>query len=237
MIASILTKVFGSKNERVLKDIQPLVYQINELESQIEHLDDSALAAKTVEFRQRVDKGESLEDLLPETFAVIREASKRVLGERHFDVQLLGGVVLHRGCIAEMKTGEGKTLTSTLPVYLNSLTGKGVHVVTVNDYLATRDAEWMGQVYRFLGMSAGRIVHDMDDAERREAYRADVLEHQLHQQTVAFINDPSRGTRWDEERQRLMVSKIFKWFKSTFISRKFFSFWTLSYQKIRQCNN
>ncbi|MFW2365209.1 MAG: preprotein translocase subunit SecA [Desulforhopalus sp.] len=174
MIASILTKVFGSKNERVLKDIQPLVYQINELESQIEHLDDSALAAKTVEFRQRVDKGESLEDLLPETFAVIREASKRVLGERHFDVQLLGGVVLHRGCIAEMKTGEGKTLTSTLPVYLNSLTGKGVHVVTVNDYLATRDAEWMGQVYRFLGMSAGRIVHDMDDAERREAYRADV---------------------------------------------------------------
>lgn len=121
MIGSILTKVFGSKNERVLKDIQPLVNQINELESQIEHLDDSALAAKTAEFRQRVEKGESLEDLLPETFAVIREASKRVLGERHFDVQLLGGVVLHRGCIAEMKTGEGKTLTSTLPVYLNSL--------------------------------------------------------------------------------------------------------------------
>ncbi len=174
MIGSILTKVFGSKNERVLKDIQPLVNQINELESQIEHLDDSALAAKTAEFRQRVEKGESLEDLLPETFAVIREASKRVLGERHFDVQLLGGVVLHRGCIAEMKTGEGKTLTSTLPVYLNSLTGKGVHVVTVNDYLATRDAEWMGQVYRFLGMNAGRIVHDMNDAERREAYRADV---------------------------------------------------------------
>ena len=174
MIGSILTKVFGSKNERVLKDIQPLVSQINELESQTEHLDDSALAAKTAEFRQRAEKGESLEDLLPETFAVIREASKRVLGERHFDVQLLGGVVLHRGCIAEMKTGEGKTLTSTLPVYLNSLTGKGVHVVTVNDYLATRDAEWMGQVYRFLGMSAGRIVHDMNDAERREAYRADV---------------------------------------------------------------
>ncbi len=174
MIGSILTKVFGSKNERVLKDIQPLVNQINELESQIEHLDDSALAAKTAEFHQRVAQGESLEDLLPESFAVIREASKRVLGERHFDVQLLGGVVLHRGCIAEMKTGEGKTLTSTLPVYLNSLTGKGVHVVTVNDYLATRDAEWMGQVYRFLGMSAGRIVHDMDDAERREAYRADV---------------------------------------------------------------
>ncbi|MGI9536863.1 MAG: preprotein translocase subunit SecA [Desulfocapsaceae bacterium] len=174
MIGSILTKVFGSKNERVLKEIQPLVNRINELEPQIQPLDDSALAAKTVEFRQRVEKGESIDDLLPETFAVIREASKRILGERHFDVQLMGGVVLHRGCIAEMKTGEGKTLTSTLPVYLNSLTGKGVHVVTVNDYLATRDAEWMGRVYQFLGMSAGRIVHDMDDAERREAYRADV---------------------------------------------------------------
>ncbi len=174
MIANILTKVFGSKNERVLKQIQPLVNRINELESQVEHLDDSALAAKTVEFRQRVDQGESLDDLLPEAFAVIREASKRILGERHFDVQLLGGVVLHQGCIAEMKTGEGKTLTSTLAVYLNSLTGKGVHVVTVNDYLATRDAEWMGQVYRFLGMNVGRIVHDMDDAQRREAYRADV---------------------------------------------------------------
>jgi preprotein translocase subunit SecA len=174
MIANILTKVFGSKNERVLKQIQPLVDRINELESQVEHLDDSALAAKTVEFRQRVDQGESLDDLLPEAFAVIREASKRILGERHFDVQLLGGVVLHQGCIAEMKTGEGKTLTSTLAVYLNSLTGKGVHVVTVNDYLATRDAEWMGQVYRFLKMNVGRIVHDMDDAERREAYRADV---------------------------------------------------------------
>jgi preprotein translocase subunit SecA len=174
MIETLLTKVFGSKNERVLKQMQPLVNRINELESQVEQLDDAALAAKTVEFRQRVDQGEPLDDLLPETFAVIREASKRILGERHFDVQLLGGVVLHQGCIAEMKTGEGKTLTSTLSVYLNSLTGKGVHIVTVNDYLATRDAEWMGQVYKFLGMKVGRIVHDMGDAERREAYRADV---------------------------------------------------------------
>ncbi|RZW23229.1 MAG: preprotein translocase subunit SecA [Desulfobulbaceae bacterium] len=174
MIANILTKVFGSKNERVLKQIQPLVNRINELEPQVQQLDDTALAAKTADFRQRADQGEPLDDLLPESFAVIREASKRILGERHFDVQLIGGVVLHQGCIAEMKTGEGKTLTSTLSVYLNSLTGKGVHVVTVNDYLATRDAEWMGQVYKFLGMSVGRIVHDMDDAERREAYRADV---------------------------------------------------------------
>ncbi len=174
MIGKVLTKVFGSKNERVLKQIQPLVNRINELEPEIEKLDDTALAAKTVAYKERVAQGEPLEDLLPESFAVIREASRRVLGERHFDVQLVGGVVLHQGCIAEMKTGEGKTLTSTLPVYLNSLTGKGVHVVTVNDYLATRDAEWMGQVYQFLGMSFGRIVHDMGDAERRTAYRADV---------------------------------------------------------------
>jgi len=174
MIGKVLTKVFGSKNERVLKQIQPLVNRINELESSVTELDDAALAAKTIEFKERVDKNEPLDDLIPESFAVMREASQRVLGERHFDVQLLGGVVLHQGSIAEMKTGEGKTLTSTLAVYLNSLSGKGVHVVTVNDYLATRDAEWMGKLYQFLGMSVGRIVHDMRDAERREAYRADV---------------------------------------------------------------
>ena len=151
MIGKVLTKVFGSKNERYLKQIQPLVNRINELEATVQPLDDQALAAKTVEFRERVEKGEPLDDLLPESFAVIREASKRILGERHFDVQLLGGIVLHQGMIAEMKTGEGKTLTSTLAVYLNSLGGKGVHVVTVNDYLASRDAEWMGKVYRCPG--------------------------------------------------------------------------------------
>ncbi len=174
MIGKVLTRVFGSKNERYLKQIQPLVNRINELEATVAPLDDQALAAKTVEFRERVEKGEPLDDLLPESFAVIREASKRILGERHFDVQLLGGIVLHQGMIAEMKTGEGKTLTSTLAVYLNSLGGKGVHVVTVNDYLASRDAEWMGKVYRALGLSVGRIIHGMDDPERREAYRADV---------------------------------------------------------------
>ncbi|THB78091.1 MAG: preprotein translocase subunit SecA [Desulfobulbaceae bacterium] len=174
MIGKVLTKVFGSKNERVLKDIQPLVNRINELESSVEPLDDSALAARTVEFRERIEKGEPLDDLIPESFAVMREASRRVLGERHYDVQLLGGIVLHQGKIAEMKTGEGKTLTSTLAVYLNSLTGKGVHVVTVNDYLASRDAEWMGQVYKFLGMNVGRIIHGMPDEERREAYKGDV---------------------------------------------------------------
>ncbi|MDX9894970.1 MAG: preprotein translocase subunit SecA [Desulfofustis sp.] len=174
MIGTILTKVFGSKNERVLKQMQPLVNRINELEPSVQALADADLAARTYQFRERVAKGEPLDDLLPEAFAVIREASRRILGERHFDVQLLGGIVLHQGCIAEMKTGEGKTLTSTLAVYLNSLTDKGVHVVTVNDYLATRDAEWMGQVYRFLNLNVGRIVHAMNDAQRQEAYRADV---------------------------------------------------------------
>jgi len=174
MIGTILTKIFGSKNDRVLKQIQPLVTRINELEQTVQPLDDAALAARTVEFRERLAKGEPLDDLLPESFATIREAARRVLGERHYDVQLIGGIILHQGKIAEMKTGEGKTLTSTLPVYLNGLTGKGVHVVTVNDYLAARDAEWMGKVYTFLGMNVGKIVHDMDDQARRAAYAADI---------------------------------------------------------------
>ena len=174
MIEATLKKVFGSKNDRILKKIKPIVNRVNELEETVLPLDDVALAARTAEFRQRLAKGEELDALLPEAFAVVREGAKRVLGERHYDVQLVGGVILHEGKIAEMKTGEGKTLTSTLAVYLNGLTGKGVHVVTVNDYLAARDAEWMGQVYRFLNMSVGKIVHDMDDMARKEAYAADV---------------------------------------------------------------
>ncbi len=157
MIGKALTKVFGSKNDRILKQIKPVVNRINELESTVSSLDDAQLAARTVEFRERIAKGEGLEQLLPEAFATMREAGKRVLGERHYDVQLIGGVILHQGRIAEMKTGEGKTLTSTLPVYLNALSGKGVHLVTVNDYLASRDADWMGQVYNSLGMSVGKI--------------------------------------------------------------------------------
>ncbi len=192
-----MTKVFGSKNERVLKEIQPLVNRINELEPGVQALEDSALAARTADFKQRVANGEPLDDLIPETFAVIREASRRILGERHFDVQLIGGVVLHRGCIAEMKTGEGKTLTSTLAVYLNSLSEKGVHVVTVNDYLATRDAEWMGQVYRFLSMSVGRIVHDMGDAERREAYSADVTYGTNNEFGFDYLRDNMKFTLED----------------------------------------
>ncbi len=174
MIGTLLTKFFGSKNERVLKEIRPLVDKINSLEADISKLDDAALAGRTVEFKQRAAKGEPLDSLLPEAFAVTREAARRVLGERHYDVQIIGGVVLHQGKIAEMRTGEGKTLCSTLAVYLNALSGKGVHVVTVNDYLAKRDSEWMGQVYRFLGMSFSAIVHELDDNQRRDAYGADI---------------------------------------------------------------
>ena len=174
MIGTALTKIFGSKNERVLKQIQPLVERINSFEADIQKLDDEALAAQTVAFKERVAQGESLDDLLPEAFAVTREAARRVIGERHYDVQLIGGIVLHQGRIAEMKTGEGKTLCSTLAVYLNALSGKGVHVVTVNDYLARRDAEWMGAIYRFLGLTTGTILHEKNDQERQEAYNADV---------------------------------------------------------------
>jgi preprotein translocase subunit SecA len=174
MIGKALTKVFGSKNDRTIKQLRQIVARINDLEPTVEPLSDEELAGKTLEFKERIAQGESLDDLLPEAFAVVREAARRVLGERHYDVQLIGGIVLHQGKIAEMKTGEGKTLMSTALVYLNALSGKGVHVVTVNDYLASRDMEWMGQVYRFLGLTTGSIVHDMDDDARREAYAADV---------------------------------------------------------------
>ncbi len=174
MLGKALTKIFGSQNDRIIKQLRQIVHKINALEETVEPLSDEELAAKTIEFRQRIEDGETLEQLLPEVFAVVREAAKRVLGERHYDVQLIGGVVLHQGKIAEMKTGEGKTLTSTAPVYLNALTGKGVHVVTVNDYLARRDVEWMGKVYRFLGLTTSCILHEMNDEERREAYLADV---------------------------------------------------------------
>jgi len=173
-VTSVIKKVVGSKNERELKRLWPVVRLINELEPEVQKLSDQQMRDKTVEFRERVTRGESLDDILPEAFALVREAGKRALGMRHFDVQLIGGMVLHQGKIAEMKTGEGKTLVATLPCYLNALTGRGVHVVTVNDYLARRDSEWMGQIYRFLGMSVGVIVHGLDDAERREAYNADI---------------------------------------------------------------
>ncbi len=174
MIGKVLTKVFGSKNDRVLKAITPIISQINGHEVAMQALSDEDLQAKTNEFKNRLVAGESLDDLLPEAFAVVREASVRVTGMRHFDAQLIGGVVLHHGKIAEMKTGEGKTLAATLPLYLHALEGKGAHVVTVNDYLARRDSEEMGEIYTFLGMTTGCILHELEDDERKAAYGADV---------------------------------------------------------------
>jgi len=174
MFDAILAKVFGTKNERQIKAILPIVEAIGALEPSMQQLSDSELARKTVEFKEKLAQGATLDDLLIEAFAVVREAGRRTVNMRHFDVQLIGGYVLHKGKIAEMKTGEGKTLVATLPVYLNALEGKGVHVVTVNDYLAKRDAEWMGRIYTFLGLTVGTIVHELDDQERKAAYNCDV---------------------------------------------------------------
>ncbi len=188
-IDKVLTKVFGSSNERFLKSIQPAIAKINEFEPSIQKLSDEQLRERTAFFKAQVadavkdarDKDdrkyreqEVLSEILPEAFAIVREASVRTTGMRHFDVQLIGGLVLHQGKIAEMRTGEGKTLVATLPAYLNALTGRGVNVITVNDYLASRDAEWMGQIYRFLGLEVGCIQNDMDDFERQTAYAADI---------------------------------------------------------------
>jgi preprotein translocase subunit SecA len=174
MLGTLIAKVIGTQNERELKKLRPIVDQVNAFEPELKQLSDEQLRAKTAEFRQRLTQGETLDDLLPEAFAVVREAGRRVVSMRHFDVQIIGGAVLHNGAIAEMKTGEGKTLVATLPAYLNALEGKGVHVVTVNEYLARFHAEWMGRIYRFLGMSVGVILHEMNDAERQKAYAADI---------------------------------------------------------------
>ena len=170
----ILSKVFKSYSEKEVKRVMPIVDSINELEESISKLSDEELKNKTTEFKAQLKEGKTLDDILPEAFAVVREASKRVLGMRHFDVQLIGGIILHQGRIAEMKTGEGKTLVATLPAYLNALTGEGVHVITVNDYLAKRDSEWMGKVYRFLGLSVGLIINGMNPKEKQEAYSCDI---------------------------------------------------------------
>jgi preprotein translocase subunit SecA len=169
-----LIKIFGSRNERELKRLAPIVDKINSLEEGMRAKSDSDLKAMTPYLKDKLDNGASLDDILPEAFAAVREASQRTLGMRPFDVQLLGGIVLHEGRIAEMKTGEGKTLVATMPVYLNALAGKGVHVVTVNDYLAHRDAEWMGSIYCFLGLEVGVIVHGLDDNQRKKNYNADI---------------------------------------------------------------
>ena len=174
MFGALARRIFGTANDRMIKSLLPIVAEINALEPTIAALSDEALKQQTVVLREKIASGTSLDDILPEAFATVREASKRVMGMRHFDTQMMGGIVLHQGRIAEMKTGEGKTLVATAPVYLNALAGKGVHVVTVNDYLARRDAEWMGRVYKFLGMSVGVIVPGIDDTDRREAYAADI---------------------------------------------------------------
>ena len=174
MLDTLLAKVVGTQNDRELKRLRPIVAEVNAFEPAIQALSDDQLRGKTAEFRQRLASGESVDDLMAEAFAVVREAGRRVLNMRHFDVQLIGGAVLHKGKIAEMKTGEGKTLVATLPAYLNGLDGKGVHVVTVNDYLARRDSEWMGRIYRFLGMTVGVIQHDLNDVERQAAYACDI---------------------------------------------------------------
>ncbi len=174
MLGKLLKKIVGTKNERELKRLAPIVDKVNQWEPKIRKLTDEALRAKTVEFKQKIENGASLDEILPEAFAVVREAALRVLGQRPFDVQIIGGIVLHEGKIAEMKTGEGKTLAATMPAYLNALLGRGMHIVTVNDYLARRDSEWMGGIYRFLGLEVGVILHDMDDVERKKAYAADI---------------------------------------------------------------
>src|SRR5262245_26898682 len=174
MFDGFLRSLFGSANERRIKGYRPRVDEINALEKELEALSDDALRARTEQFKKELAEGKTLDDILVPAFATCREAAKRTIGQRHFDVQLIGGMILHEGKISEMKTGEGKTLVATLPVYLNALAGRGVHVVTVNDYLAKRDAEWMGQIYNFLGLSVGVIVHGLDDDERKKAYDCDV---------------------------------------------------------------
>ncbi|MGH6623398.1 MAG: preprotein translocase subunit SecA [Burkholderiaceae bacterium] len=203
MISGVLTKIFGSRNERLLKTYQRNVGLINALEPAVSALSDEALRAKTDEFRARVAQGEALEKLLPEAFAVVREAGKRTLGMRHFDVQLVGGMVLHDGKIAEMRTGEGKTLVATLPVYLNALSGKGVHLVTVNDYLVTRDAEWMGKIYRFLGMTVGTVVSQQTTEDKRVAYAADITYGTNNEYGFDYLRDNMEYAIADRRQRKL----------------------------------
>ncbi len=197
MIEPILKKLFGTKHERELKRVRPLVMSINERENAMKELDDAALRRKTFEFKEKIDKGAPLDDFLVEAFAVCREGARRALGMRHYDVQLVGGITLHRGKVAEMKTGEGKTLVATLSAYLNALEGKGVHVVTVNDYLARRDAEWMGKLYGFLGLSTGVIVSQQDDSEKKRSYRADITYGQNNEFGFDYLRDNMKFSIYD----------------------------------------
>ena len=197
MINSIFKKIFGTSNDRFLKSLHPTVQRINELEPKYDNFSNEDLKRSTFEFKEKISNGESLENILPEAFAVVREASKRTLGMRHYDVQLVGGMVLHRGMISEMKTGEGKTLVATLPAYLNALTGKGVHIVTVNDYLAKRDAAWMGQVYRFLGLDVGVVYSGINDRDKKIAYQADITYGQNNEFGFDYLRDNLKFSKDD----------------------------------------
>src|SRR5438309_2472608 len=195
MFAGLAKSIFGSANDRYVRGLGKYVDAVNGCEPNIQALTDDELRGQTDRFRQRLAAGEKLDDLLPEAFATVREAAVRTLGQRHYDVQLIGGIALHRGEIAEMKTGEGKTLVATLAVYLNALEGKGVHVVTVNDYLATRDAGWMGQVYRFLGLTVGVIVPNLTDQERRDAYNSDITYATNNELGLDYLRDNMKYSR------------------------------------------
>ena len=185
----LINKLFGNYSERELKTITPIVKKIEAMEDEYRALSDAQLQHKTVEFKERLQNGETLDDILPEAFATVREAADRVLGLRPYPVQLIGGIVLHQGRIAEMKTGEGKTLVATLPAYLNALTGEGVHIVTVNDYLAKRDSEWMGKVHRFLGLTVGLIIHDLTNEERQKAHAADITYGTNNEMGFDYLRD------------------------------------------------
>ena len=189
MLNFIIRKIVGTKNTRELKKMQPIVARINELEAGLKSKSNAELQALTGQFRNRLERGETLDALLPEAFAAVRETGRRVLNMRHYDVQLMGGMALHKGTIAEMKTGEGKTLVATLPCYLNALTGRGVHLITVNDSLAKRDADWMGKIHNFLGLSVGVIYHDMPDRERQKAYRCDITYGQNNEFGFDYLRD------------------------------------------------
>src|SRR6201996_5405174 len=189
MIGAVARKLFGSSNDRRVRKYQPRVDEINALEPELIKLSDEDLRARTADFKKQLADGATLDDILVPAFATVREAAKRAIGQRHFDMQMIGGMVLHEGRISEMKTGEGKTLVGTLPVYLNALAGRGVHVVTVNDYLAKRDAEWMGQIYKFLGLTVGIIVHGLDDAERKKQYDCDVTSGTNNELGFDYLRD------------------------------------------------
>src|SRR5690349_22538087 len=195
MLGGFAKAIFGSSNDRYVRSLRKTVEKINSFEAHLEVMTDEGLREQTRIFKERLEAGETLDDILPEAFATVREAAKRTLGQRHYDVQLIGGIVLHRGEIAEMRTGEGKTLVATLAVYLNALEGKGVHVVTVNDYLARRDADWMGQIYRFLGMNVGVIVPNLSDEERRTAYGADITYGTNNEFGFDYLRDNMKFTR------------------------------------------